>query len=175
MDSCDSCRYVYAELAVNDVPERLRALADDVSVRLHAEIGSVLPRRPQPEVWSALEYACHLRDVLAMQRERVVLAQTVDEPEYVPMDREALVITARYNEQDPVTVAEQLCSAAWSLAEAFEALDQSGWRRTGVYQWPTREARTMEWVGRHTVHELLHHIRDIDAGLHATKQDAQLQ
>ena len=171
MDSCDSCRYVYADLPVADVPNRLRALADDVSARLAGSPDALLRHRPAPEVWSPLEYACHLRDVLAMQQYRVRHAQTVDEPEFTPMDRETRVIEDRYNEQVPKDVAVAVVSAAASLASTLDGLDESGWRRTGVYQWPTREVRTMEWVGRHTVHELLHHLRDIDTAIGGAPQD----
>jgi hypothetical protein len=30
-----------------------------------------------------------------------------------------------------------------------------------VYNYPTVERRTVEWIGNHTVHELQHHRRDI--------------
>ena len=39
--------------------------------------------------------------------------------------------------------------------------------RTGVYNWPTREERTVTWIARHTVHEMEHHRRDIDSVLAA--------
>ena len=51
----------------------------------------------------------------------------------------------------------------WQVTQAVagEALDDAGWARTGVYHWPTTEVRTVEWIGRHTVHEGTHHLRDI--------------
>ena len=167
VDRCEGCAYEYAELPVAQVPERLRLLAVDVSGRLRSTPDAVLRRRPAPEVWSPLEYACHLRDVLAMQRERVLHAQQVDEPDFPPMDRESRVVDDRYNEQSPGVVAQALTRAAELLAETLGGLDESGWRRTGVYHWPERQPRSIEWVGRHTVHELLHHRGDIDSGIDA--------
>ena len=35
------------------------------------------------------------------------------------------------------------------------------WQRTGIYSYPTREVRTIEWIGRHTAHEGEHHLIDI--------------
>ena len=41
-------------------------------------------------------------------------------------------------------------------------LDAAGWERTGVYNYPTPQLRTVEWIGRHTVHELRHHTVDVE-------------
>jgi S-DNA-T family DNA segregation ATPase FtsK/SpoIIIE len=61
----------------------------------------------------------------------------------------------------PAEVAGEIALAADGLACTLEALDDAGWARTGVYHWPTTEVRTVEWIGRHTVHEGTHHLRDI--------------
>jgi hypothetical protein len=75
------------------------------------------------------------------------------------MGREERVIEDAYNAQDLQTVLTELTDAANDLARAFAALSPSQWSRTGVYNWPTVEARTILWLGRHTVHELEHHLR----------------
>jgi S-DNA-T family DNA segregation ATPase FtsK/SpoIIIE len=33
--------------------------------------------------------------------------------------------------------------------------------RTGIYHWPAVESRTLLWLGRHTVHEVEHHLLDL--------------
>ncbi len=65
-------------------------------------------KRPAPEVWSPLEYACHVRDMLGVQTERVELAQREIDPVFVPMGRDERVVEDRYNEQDPAAVAAEL-------------------------------------------------------------------
>jgi hypothetical protein len=132
-------------------------VAHDLRLRAHPIAG----------VWSALEYACHVRDVLRVQRERVRLAQTEDRPELTPMGREERVERDRYNEQAPGTVADELTAAAEQLVADLDALDERGWLRTVLYNWPTREERTVEWIAVHTVHELVHHLRDVDDLLRA--------
>lgn len=47
-------------------------------LRRHGAVG--LRTRGHPGVWSPLEYACHLRDVLLIQRERVLAARRTDRP-----------------------------------------------------------------------------------------------
>jgi hypothetical protein len=100
--------------------------------------------------------------VLKVQRERVHRATTEDNPVYEPMRREERVDLDRYNEQDPASVAADIVMAADALAYDLELLDEAGWRREGVYGWPTIELRSMEWLAQHTVHELVHHHRDIE-------------
>ncbi|MFE9959663.1 DinB family protein [Micromonospora sp. NPDC005299] len=159
MDRCDECLFVYSALDSGDLPQRLRDLAGRYPAALH---GVPDPRRrPAPEVWSPLEYACHVRDVFRVQGERLALALRVEEPEFPPMGRDELVITERYNAQDPEVVLADLATAAHEFAARFAALGETELARTGVYPWPRREARTLRWLGRHTVHEGEHHLLDI--------------
>ncbi|MFI2649891.1 DinB family protein [Micromonospora fulviviridis] len=159
MDRCDECLFVYSALGSGELPQRLRDLAARYPAALY---GVPDPRRrPAPEVWSALEYACHVRDVFRVQGERLALALRVDEPEFHPMGRDELVITERYNAQDPEVVLADLAAAADGFAARFGALGEVELERTGVYPWPRREARTLRWLGRHTVHEAEHHLLDI--------------
>jgi DNA segregation ATPase FtsK/SpoIIIE, S-DNA-T family len=164
VDHCDSCGFVYAELPTAEAPGRLRALARVYQDRLTTRDASTLRTRPEPEVWSSLEYACHVRDVFDVQQGRTLLALEVECPTFVPMGREERVVARRYNQQDPLAVATELGAAADALAATFEALDEPAWARTGIYNWPTRSERDLAWLARHTVHEGIHHLRDIDAG-----------
>ena len=77
------------------------------------------------------------------------------------MGRDERVVNDRYNEQDPAVVRAEVLAAAETLASFLDALDDAGWRRTGIYNYPEPEPRTVEWIGIHTVHELLHHRGDI--------------
>jgi S-DNA-T family DNA segregation ATPase FtsK/SpoIIIE len=168
MNSCDACAYRYDDQPLADVPERLRGLAAELSARLISTDQNALRRRPAADVWSPLEYGCHVRDVLTVQRERILLALAEDTPAFASMEREERVERERYDQQSPDAVAGQARGAADALAQTLAALTDEEWRRTGVYRWPTTEIRTIGWIARHTVHELIHHLGDIDAGLLAT-------
>jgi hypothetical protein len=119
-------------------------------------------------VWSPLEYSCHYRDVLRVQRERIVLALKKDKPSFTSMRREERVTEERYNEQDPATVGVEIAVAADELASALERLDDKGWGREGEYHYPTTQLRDVEWIARHTVHEGVHHIMDVERQLDAS-------
>ena len=159
VDHCDECGFVYASVEPHELAGQLAA----VGVRYAAALEQVpeLRRRPAPSVWSALEYTCHVRDVLRVQKKRLALALQVDNPEFPPMGRDELAVANAYNDQDPAVVLVDLADAASRLALAFAVLQPEQWNRTGMYNWPTRERRTMLWLGRHTLHEVEHHLLDI--------------
>ena len=161
MDRCDECRFDHFAFPRHEIPGRLRALAVDHVTRLEETPAAYLRERPV-EGWSALEYACHVRDVLLIQRTRIEQALVEDEPEFVPMGRDELPSLRRYNEQPPDRVVAELTAAAEALATLLDGLDDAGWARTGVYGYPTRALRPVDWIGRHTVHELHHHLADVD-------------
>ena len=158
--SCPECGFSYEALAPEAVPGRLRSLRSRFSEEL-AGAGAAAARRPQPEIWSALEYACHVRDVLLVQRERVIAAQVEDMPHPPRMHRDERVALARYDAHPVPVVLDQLGMAAELSAVAFEALDQAGWARRLIYSWPGVTERDLAWLGRHTVHEGEHHLMDV--------------
>ena len=112
-------------------------------------------------VWSALEYACHVRDVFVVQQERLTRALSEERPTFPAMGRDERVTLDRYNEQRLDTVLAELGEAAARLADAFDALDDTQRQRVGVYPYPAPEERTMTWLGCTAVHEGVHHLLDI--------------
>ena len=167
MDRCDICPFVYDDVAVVALSTEIRVWGRTLAEHLLADAARVRTR-PQPDVWSAIEYGCHVRDVLDVQRGRVALALAQDSPVFTLMGRDDRAERDRYNDQEPTVVAAEVVSAADRFADALEALDPAGWERTGIYTWPTTESRSLAWVGRHTLHELHHHTADIDRSLATT-------
>ena len=163
-EHCDECGFDYDNLPRADLGSALQDLTAQHVARLTTTPVDDL-RRHNSDAWSPLEYACHLRDVLAVQRQRIRLAQREDEPVFVPMGRDERVTADRYNEQAPRVVADQLSHNVKQLTDTLDGLDDAGWARTGIYSYPTRRPRTMEWVVRNTLHELTHHLLDVDRGL----------
>jgi len=117
-------------------------------------------RRREPSTWSVLEYGCHLRDVLLVQRERVLDARRNESPSFRPMGRDERVDHDGYAGQDPVAVARQLTDAAALFANVLDRLGPD-WDRTIVYNYPVRADRSLRWVAVHTVHECQHHLQDM--------------
>ncbi len=68
--------------------------------------------RPSPAKWSALEYGCHVRDVLRLYEQRLTLMLTQDGPRFPNWDQDTTAVADRYSEQDPAAVARDLATAA---------------------------------------------------------------
>lgn len=159
MDRCDDCGFEYHEDAAPNVSSEIVAGARAL-VTLICEPGVDVRTRRSGEQWSPLEYACHVRDILLVQRERVLAARWVDCPSFAPMGRDERVELDGYAEQDPAAVARQLADAAAMIANVLGRLDASEWDRTVVYNYPTTQVRTLGWVAVHTLHEVRHHLQD---------------
>ena len=122
----------------------------------------VVAQRPSDDVWSGLEYACHVRDVLRLYCRRLVLMLEQDDPLYPNWDQDAAAVEAHYGEQDPVTVSSEVEAAADDLAEAFDRLQAGDWDRPGRRSDGARF--TVESFARYFVHDPVHHVHDVRKG-----------
>lgn len=164
MDQCEECGFIYD---LNDAPAAsgsVRSRIAEVVALLRRRDADLLTRR-SPEVWSPLEYGCHLRDVLLVQRERVLAARRTDRLEIAPMGRDERVEHDGYAQQDPQDVARQLTDAAQLFAGVLDRLGDEDWAREVVYPYPEPTGRSLKWVALHTVHEAQHHLADIRSQL----------
>lgn len=127
---------------------RLLAAADPVAVR----------QRPAAEVWSALEYACHVRDLLPVMQARMDRAIEEDDPVFDWWDHEAAVVEARYGEQVPVLVVEAMTRNARAFASVLTALESGDWSRPARRR--AGEHFTVRGIARFVLHETIHHRED---------------
>ncbi|BCO38885.1 methyltransferase type 12 [Mycobacterium paraintracellulare] len=157
---CAGCGFAYDLRRAASVRHDIRALAAEAVVLLSNNKIDVRSRS-RPDVWSPLEYACHLRDVLLVQRERVLAARRTNGHDCASMGRDERAEHDGYSEQDPAEVARQLADAAALFSNVLARLSDDDWDRTVIYHYPETHERSLRWVAVHTVHELLHHLLDI--------------
>ena len=161
MDRCEECGYGYDLSASATAADDIQAGVAELAALLTATSPRKLAERTEPQRWSPLEYACHVRDVLLTQRERVLLARRTDIPSTVPMGRDERVTHEGYAEQKPVEVAEELTMAARLLANVLHRLDATDWELRLIYNWPERTERTLRWVAANALHDVRHHLMDV--------------
>jgi DinB superfamily len=161
VERCQECGFAYDLSAATRAADEIRGGVAELARLLTTTERRTLARRNAPELWSPLEYACHVRDVLITQRERVLLARRVDVPAAVPMGRDERVAHDGYAESEPAEVAEEVTIAARLLANTLRRLDTADWELRIVYNWPQRRERTLRWVAVNTLHEVRHHLLDI--------------
>jgi hypothetical protein len=171
---CEECGYDYGEVSVPEAVAGIRELGRKYEAPLTRglkgeSLDDLLRAHPLEGTWSALEYACHIRDVLAVQQHRVTTALVEDDYTPKPMRRDERVTEDRYNEQDPPVVGAAIGANAVTLADTFDSLTPEQWARTMTYSYPVREVRTLEWVAVHTLHEGRHHLLDVGRVLRAAR------
>jgi hypothetical protein len=165
MDRCAGCGFVYDLERARQAWAAILSGSVDISTVLQRSDGAVLRARPQPAVWSPLEYGCHVRDVLLVQRERVLAARRIDRPSFDPMGRDERVEHDGYRDQHPADVARQLHDAAAMFVNVLQRLEPTDWERMLTYNYPKRFERSLRWVAVHTEHEVVHHLQDVRAQL----------
>lgn len=151
---CPECGLDTRTISPEEVPTLLRANA----AAWHALLtGPTDPRpRPHPDKWSPLEYACHVRDVFRIFDERLILMLTEDDPHYPNWDQDKTAVESRYAEQDPSAGAEELVTAAHTLADRFTTVPD--WTRTGTRS--DGAHFTIATFARYFIHDPLHHLHD---------------
>jgi hypothetical protein len=126
-------------------------------------LASILaPMRPSDEIWSALEYGCHVRDVFRVYLGRLDRMLAEDDPLYPNWDQDATAVEERYGEQSPTAVSEQLRAAGDLLAERFDQVQADQWERTGRRSDGARF--TVESFSRYLIHDPIHHLYDVRTG-----------
>ncbi len=159
-DKCAQCGFVYD---LGQAAAAGQAINEWVAAAVVILVGRDvdLRSRRQPEVWSALEYGCHLRDMLLVQRERVLAALRVDRPDCTAMGRDERVVHDGYADQQPADGRRQLGDAALMFGNVLHRLSAADWSRTVLYHFPETGERSLQWLAVHTAHEAQHHLRDI--------------
>ncbi len=86
-DPCPDCGLDAAKVSYDDIPGRIRANAASwVDVLQRPDVAN----RPRPDVWSPLEYACHVRDVFTLFDQRLERMLTEDDPLFDNWDQDAM-------------------------------------------------------------------------------------
>lgn len=114
--------------------------------------------RPEPGVWSPVEYACHVRDMLRLLEERVELMLTGENPLFGNWDQDKVAVEAGYYWADPAVVAADLSARAIS-ATTLSGIDGVRWDRTGRRS--DGIIFTVASLCRFTLHDAEHHLQDV--------------
>jgi hypothetical protein len=157
---CPECGFDASLFPAPDVSGLTLRVASAWVALLRAEPADDLRRRPVAGRWSALEYACHVRDVLRLFDERLRLMLTVDNPAYPNWDQDVTAVEDRYREQDPVQVAADLATAAATVAARFATVTGDQWSRNGERSDGARF--TVEAFARYFIHDPVHHLWDVN-------------
>jgi hypothetical protein len=160
---CPTCPLVYAEIDIATVPDRVREVGRELHRTFAAADPAAIRRRPQPDTWSPVEYLCHVRDVYVASTIRSYRIRTEDSPAVEPLFNDLRVVRFRYAQADPTAVLAELDLVVAGFGDEVDRVVDA--ERTLSRQ--PNETRTARWLVRQALHEGLHHLADIRAGLAA--------
>jgi hypothetical protein len=139
------------------------------------DLDRLLRLRPAPDTWSALEYAAHVRDGIALWGSTLHLALTEDRP-HIPLPdpdiADRFAAEAAYNRQEPRDVSEQLTANANRMAAKIATIATvadagvDGWDRTVVIG---DEEMSALAIVRKVAHEGGHHLLDVGRSLRVAR------
>lgn len=154
---CPECGFEAGLLARTDVGATTRHVADRFVAFLDADD---VRSRPEPEVWSVLEYGCHVRDVCRVMDGRLRLMLDDDGAQFENWDQDETAVEDDYPSQDPAAVADELRVAAGVVADRFDAVRDDQWSNRGLRSNGSRF--TVETLGQYMAHDLVHHVWDLE-------------
>lgn len=165
---CPECGYDGSQVT----PQRLAGLVRENTMRWDGVLDGSLDGvpsadpavRPDPQRWSRLEYACHVRDVHVVFTGRVRLMLAQEAPTFASWDQDATAVERRYEEQDPAVVGVELVERAEEAAAAYAGVGADQWRRTGLRS--NGSQFTIETLGRYHLHDVVHHLWDVGVTPH---------
>ena len=115
------------------------------------------PERGGTMSWSAIEYACHVRDVVSVFARRIELSLLSHNPSHQAWDPVPVAEGEHYREQHPAAVADDIARGAREFADLLQPLTPTAWERTGVLD---GRSTTVADLARTALHEVRHHLDD---------------
>jgi DinB superfamily len=172
-ERCEECGWQAASVtaenaatAVNDLgPQYCAAIIH----LLTADPEDLLGRRRSASSWSVLEYAAHVRDLIALWSGALHKLLTEDGPVLPrpdPSIADEAAAAGGYNALDPATTVDELAANANRMARKVTTIDADQWDRVIVLG---DEEMTAIAVVRKVAHEGAHHLQDIRRSFRAAR------
>lgn len=156
------CGFIWDDWSIPAVITGLANVAQQLVAELQ-QAPVTANQRPTAEVWSIVEYGCHIRDVLYMLRDRITLALAEDTPTPKLAYFDVRVASGFYAQDTPEILAQELPLAAGLFSRTLAALSPAQLARSIVHTWPQVTERQVSWIAAQALHECEHHLADIKA------------
>ncbi len=168
---CEQCGLEVSNLEREALAASIRANA--ASWRSTLKRGEMIHQRPpvsagQPPRWSALEYACHVRDVYEVFNDRLTKMVKGKAPTFANWDQNHAAIEGGYADQDPEKLSYALAVNAGKVADLLDRVRDAKWNNTGTRA--DGVEFTIDSMARYLLHDVSHHIWDVNQGFDAIKE-----
>lgn len=163
MDACE-CGFDHDAVGLEEIAGRTRFGVTAIAAQLIAEPERAL-LRPSPERWSMLEYGAHVRDILLTIRDRLVIGLAEDNPDFKSLWRDERINLGLYRTDTPPEIVKELEASSSMFLRLFAEIDPASLERIVQYGFPNPTTRTLKWMSQQAVHEVEHHLGDIQENL----------
>ena len=165
IEKCEksSCGFEWNAVKSSDIAQRIITSSDAIADLITTQANTCT--RKSPDVWSPIEYAGHVRDVLFNLRDRLVVAINEDNPLCKGLFGTPRIDLGLYSGDEPDVVAQELRVAASLFARTWDRIPEELRDRTMVYAYPRLTDRSLRWVAAQALHEVEHHLADVRDGL----------
>jgi hypothetical protein len=154
---CDQCGLSAGEIDPAQFAERAFVAAEEWVQILRSS--PAVSARPQPDVWSPLEYGAHVRDVYRLFDARLAQLLSEDTSTFASWDQDETAIAERYSEQDPEVVADELEAAAQVFVARIRSLTPDQYSRRG-FRSDGAEFTVLTFI-QYFLHDVIHHLWDV--------------
>jgi DinB family protein len=161
---CDECGLSAGEIKPEDFAQRAFVAAEEWVQILRSS--PAVTARPQPDVWSPLEYGAHVRDVYRLFDGRLVQMLSDDTPTFANWNQDQTAVKERYSEQDPEVVADELETAAQRFVARIQSLTPEQYERRGIRS-DGAEFTVVTFL-QYFLHDVIHHLWDVTGQQDAT-------
>jgi len=155
-ERCTDCGFDASAVDPAELPALIRDTVPGFLAGLADEDARV---RPADNVWSPLEYSCHVRDVHVLFDQRLRRILDEDDPLFANWDQDATAVEDDYAAQDPQVVGPSLALAAEAVATTYAGVTGERWDRTGRRS--DGSVFTAATLGAYHLHDVVHHLHDI--------------
>jgi DinB superfamily len=154
---CDQCGLSAGDIKLEEFAQRAFIAAEEWVQILRSS--PAVSARPQPDVWSPLEYGCHVRDVYRLYDARLAQMLNDETPTFANWNQDETAIKERYSEQDPEVVADELEAAAQRFVSRIKSLTPDQYRRRGIRS--DGKEFTVVTLLQYFLHDVIHHLWDV--------------
>ena len=154
---CDQCGLSASDIKSEEFAQRAFVAAEEWVQILRSS--PAVAARPQPDVWSPLEYGAHVRDVYRLFDARLVQMLTEDNPTFGYWNQDETAINDRYSEQDPEVVADELEAAAQRFVARIQSITPEQYSRHGIRS--DGAEFTVATFLQYFLHDVIHHLWDV--------------
>ncbi|MGE0454956.1 MAG: DinB family protein [Vicinamibacteria bacterium] len=142
---------------------RLESMPSRLAAALRGASDEALRKAAGPGKWSAIEVACHLRDLDRLYAERFSRMAFSEKPQLWMLDQKRTAEQLRYREQATTAVVKEVTRRRGDVVTLLRALPHAVWQRTGHH--PTRGEITIEKLAQVVADHDDAHLRQIAAAL----------